>query len=147
MTVFFLESVSELILFGLLPLFVTVATVWILWRVLEKTDADEVIDIRSFLTFIVVVIPFVILVYGGLTVVIYNEMMGASGARTILPLAAPLSRAILGGAIVYIGLALWVWLRWHKLSIRKWGRGGSRRISPSCRRCCGGLPRQPKSGP
>ena len=54
MTVFFLESVSELILFGLLPLFVTVATVWILWRVLEKTDADEVIDIRSFLTFIVV---------------------------------------------------------------------------------------------
>ena len=68
MTVFFLESVSELILFGLLPLFVTVATVWILWRVLEKTDADEVIDIRSFLTFIVVVIPFVILVYGGLTV-------------------------------------------------------------------------------
>jgi hypothetical protein len=67
MTVFFLESVSKLILFGLLPLFVTVAIVWILWRVLEKTDADEVIDIRSFVTFIVVVIPFVILVYGGLT--------------------------------------------------------------------------------
>ena len=62
-----------------------------------ETDADEVIDIRSFLTFIVVVIPFVILVCGGLTVVIYNEMMGASGVRPILPLAAPMSRAILGG--------------------------------------------------
>ena len=118
MAVFFLESVTELILFGLLPLFVTVATVWILWRVLEKID--EVIDTRSFLTFIIVVMPFVILVCGGLTFVIYNEMMGASGAPTILPLAVPLSwETLAGGAIIYIGLVPWVWLRWHKLSIRK----------------------------
>jgi hypothetical protein len=60
-TGFVIESVSDLILFGLVPLFLTVATVWILWHVLEKIDQD-VRDVRSFLTFILVVIPFVALI-------------------------------------------------------------------------------------
>src|SRR5262249_43898807 len=36
------ETAFELILFGLVPLFLTLATVWILWHFLEKIDPDEV---------------------------------------------------------------------------------------------------------
>jgi hypothetical protein len=50
MTGFVLENASELILFGFAPLFATVATVWIIWYVLEKNNPDEVTDIESFLT-------------------------------------------------------------------------------------------------
>jgi hypothetical protein len=42
MTGFALETASGLILFGLVPLFLTLATVWILWHSLEKISPDEV---------------------------------------------------------------------------------------------------------
>ena len=51
----FSEAFYELVLFGLLPLFLTVGTVRILWHVSEKINPDEITDIRSFLIFIVVV--------------------------------------------------------------------------------------------
>ena len=38
MTGFALETASELILFGLVPLFLTLATVWILWHSPEPDD-------------------------------------------------------------------------------------------------------------
>jgi hypothetical protein len=53
------DVIFELMLIGFVATFVTVATVWILWSFLEKS---EVIDIRSFLTFVVVVVPFVMLI-------------------------------------------------------------------------------------
>jgi hypothetical protein len=72
------ETVSELILFGFVPSLVTVATVWIIWLVLEKINPDEVADIRTFLTFIIAVVPFVMLICSGLGIVIHDEMMAAS---------------------------------------------------------------------
>ena len=36
------RTAFELILFGLVPLFLTLATVWILWHSLEKINPDEV---------------------------------------------------------------------------------------------------------
>jgi hypothetical protein len=42
MTGFALETAFELILFGLVPLFLTLAMVWILWHSLEKINPDEV---------------------------------------------------------------------------------------------------------
>jgi hypothetical protein len=44
--------IFQLFLFGFLPLFVTVATIWIIWHVIEKING--VIDIKSFLAFILV---------------------------------------------------------------------------------------------
>ena len=38
MTGFALETAFELILFGLVPLFLTLATVWILWHSLDNPD-------------------------------------------------------------------------------------------------------------
>jgi hypothetical protein len=86
----FSEAFYELVLFGLVPLFLTVATIWILWHVLEKID--EVIDIRFFLTFILVAVPFVMLIYFGGTIILYSQMMAVSGSsrQVLLPLT-PLS--------------------------------------------------------
>ena len=77
---FVFEVVSELILFGFVPLFLTVATVWVVWHVFEKIDPNEVKNIQSFVTFIVVVVPFAMLFYGGLTILVYDQMMTASGS-------------------------------------------------------------------
>ena len=41
MTGFALETASELILFGLVPLFLTLATIWILWHSLERINPDD----------------------------------------------------------------------------------------------------------
>jgi hypothetical protein len=68
---------------------------------------DEVTDIASFLTFIVVVVPFVMLIYGGLAIVLLDEMMDVSGGMksVLLPLP-PLSWVILVGLVIYTGLAV-----------------------------------------
>jgi len=111
---FIFDAVSVLFIFGFVPLFLTVATVWILWQVLEKINPDEVKDIQSFLTFIVVVVPFVVLIYGELTIVLYDEMTAASGG--LHPVFLPLAPEVIPvGAAIYIGLAVWAWSHWRKL--------------------------------
>ena len=40
-----------------------------------------------FVTFIVVVVPFVMLFYGGLTILVYDQMMTASGSLAVVALA------------------------------------------------------------
>ena len=105
MTGFVFEVVSELALFGFLPLFATVATVWFVWRVLETIDPKEVKSIQNFLTYIV---PFVMLFYFGLTILIYDRMLAGSHGWHLLPLP-PSSLMFLAGAVIYIGLAVWLW--------------------------------------
>ena len=82
--------VYEIILVDLVTLFLAVATVWIFWYVLKKIFLDEVRDARFFLTFIAVIIPFVMLIYFGLAVVNYDVMATRSGWPQALPLK-PLS--------------------------------------------------------
>jgi hypothetical protein len=94
---------------------VTVATVWIIWQVLEKIEPDEVTDIRTFLTFIIVVVPFVTLICGGLAILIHDGMMAASVGLRSLPLVS-FSREIFAGAVIYIGLTVWLWSHWRKLA-------------------------------
>ena len=118
MTSFIFETASELILFGFLPVLLTVATVWIVWRVLEKIDPAEVKYTRSFLTFVIVIVPFVMLNYGGLTMVIYDEMTVASGGWKFLPLP-PSSLLMVAGVAIYIALTVWLWSHWRKLNVRQ----------------------------
>jgi len=84
---FVFEVVSELILFGFVLLFLTVVTVWVVWHIFEKIGPNEVKNIQSFVTFIVVVVPFVMLSYGGLTILVYDQMMTASGSLAVVALA------------------------------------------------------------
>jgi len=111
-----LETISELAFFGLVPLLLIVGTVWILWHVHEKINPDDVTDIRSFLTFILVIVPFVSSTYFGLAIILYDAINAGSGWPTILPLSE-LSPVLLGFAAFNIGLTVWLWLQWHKLRI------------------------------
>ena len=99
---------TEIIVLELLALFLTVATIWIM-QVLNPKE----IDFRSFLVLITVIIPFVMVIYFGLAIIICNEMVARSG-RPILPLE-PTLRKIVPATVTYIGLSAWVWLRWRKL--------------------------------
>ena len=106
--------VYEIILVDLVALFLAVATVWILWYVLKKISLDEVRDARSFLTFILVIVPFVMLIYFGLATLNYDVMATRSGWPQALPLKR-LSLPVLGAAAFYIGQTAWLWSRWRKL--------------------------------
>ena len=118
MTGFVFETVFELIFFGFMPVILIVATVWIVWHLLEKIDPDEVKSIQSFVTYIIVVVPFVMLFYGGFAILIYDQMMAASHGWHLLPLS-PSSLVMLAAAIVYVGLTVWLWSRWRKLAINQ----------------------------
>jgi hypothetical protein len=96
-------------LFVLLALFLTVATIWLLLRAIE-TRPNE-IDLRLFLVSIVVIIPFVMVIYFGLATIICNEIVAG---RPTLPVELSL-RKIVPATVTYIGLSAWVWLRWRKV--------------------------------
>jgi heme/copper-type cytochrome/quinol oxidase subunit 2 len=104
--------VAELILVGLVTLLLTIATIWIVWYVAKAVDPDEVRHLRFFLTFIVVIIPFVILIYFGSAIIIYDDIT-APPWPTVLPLKKP-PLDYLAAAVIYIGLTAWLWLRWRK---------------------------------
>jgi hypothetical protein len=104
---------SNLILVGLLALFLTAATVWIVWYVAKAVGPDEVRHLRFFLTFIVVIIPFVILIYFGSALISYDAITAPPW-----PTLAPSKRStpeFLAAAVIYIGVTVWLWLRWRKL--------------------------------
>ena len=70
---------------------------------------------------IVVVVPFVMLIYFGLAVIICDNISLARGWSTALPLQIFSRAEGLAAAVTYIGLTAWLWLRWRKLRIRQRG--------------------------
>jgi hypothetical protein len=103
---------SDLILVGLATLFLTAATVWIVWYGVKAVFPDEVTHLQFFLTFIVVIIPFVTLVCFGSVLISYNAITAPPWPR-LLPLK-PSTPDFLAAAVIYIGLTVWLWLRWRK---------------------------------
>jgi ABC-type glycerol-3-phosphate transport system substrate-binding protein len=106
---------GETVLIDLLALLLSVGTVSIIWYVAKKTVPDEVKDFQFFLTFIVAVIPFVMIIYFGLAVINYDTVAARSGWPLVLPLDGPLSPAVVGLAAFYIGQTMWLWWDWRKL--------------------------------
>jgi tungstate transport system substrate-binding protein len=108
---------GEIVLIDLLALVVAIATVSILWYVVKKAFADDVKDLQFLLTFIVAVVPFVIIIYFGLAVINYDAIAGRSGWPLVLPLDSLLSPLIVGALAFYIGQTMWLWWDWRKLPI------------------------------
>ena len=106
----FAFTVSEILL-CVVPLFLTVATVWILWQALEKIEPHA--GIRSFLAFIIVIVPFVMLVCLGVAVIFHDEIAKWSGSPTVSLLNPP-SHAVVAGAAIYISQTVWLWSSWRK---------------------------------
>ena len=109
--------IDEIVLIDLLALVVAIATVSVLWYVVKKAFPDDVKGLQFFLTFIVVVVPFVIIIYFGLAVINYDAMAGLSGWPLVLPLDSLLSPLIVGALAFYIGQTMWLWWDWRKLRI------------------------------
>jgi tungstate transport system substrate-binding protein len=106
---------DETVLIDLLALVVAIATVSILWHVVKKAFPDDVKDLQFFLIFIVVVVPFVIVIYFGLAVINYDAIAALSGWPLALPLDSPLSPPVVGLAAFYVGQTMWLWWDWRKL--------------------------------
>ena len=108
------EVASEQILIDLVTLFLTVATVWIVWYVAKTTNADEVKHLQFFLTFIIVIVPFVILIYFGGAVINYNAIAIRLDRPEVLPLNDLFPTVIVAAAAFYIGQTVWLWWSWRR---------------------------------
>jgi tungstate transport system substrate-binding protein len=107
----------EIGLVDLLALVVAIVTVSIVWYVVKQTFPDDVTDLQLFLTFIIVIIPFVMIVYFGLAVINYDAIAELSGWPPVLPLDRLLSPLIVAAVAFYIGQTMWLWWDWRKLRI------------------------------
>ena len=117
------EIASEQILIDLVTLFLTVATVWIVWYVVKAVFPDDVPHLPFFLTFVVVIIPFIIRITFG-SAIIVNDAITAPPWPTLLPSKLSL-RELLAAGVIYIGLTAWLWLRCVSFDTAT-RRGGSR---------------------
>jgi ABC-type Fe3+-siderophore transport system permease subunit len=92
-------------------LFLTVATLWIILLHAAPKGGSSPQDL---FVLIGVIMPFVMLIYFGLAVVICDNISVARGWPTALPLQLS-SEEFLAVAVPYIGLTVWLCLRWRKL--------------------------------
>jgi ABC-type Fe3+-siderophore transport system permease subunit len=95
-------------------LFLTVATLWILLYASEGSSPQD------FFVLIIAVMPFVMLIYFGLAVIICDKISAARGWPTALHSQLS-SEEALAVTVTYAGLTVWLWLRWRKLRIRQRG--------------------------
>ena len=107
--------VDEIVLFDVLVFFLSIATVSFLWYVLKKIFPDEVKDFRFLLTFIIAIVPFVILVYFGAALINYNAIAVRFDWPEVLPLSHLLPAVIVCATAFYIGQTVWLWGDWRKL--------------------------------
>jgi hypothetical protein len=102
---------AEIILLELVALFATVATIWF---VLEAVGLDAFPKSpETFWIILIVIIPFVMVIYFGAAIMICQEIVARSG-RPTLPLELSL-RKIVPLTVTYIGVSVWVWLRRRKV--------------------------------
>jgi hypothetical protein len=97
----------EIIFVYVAALFLTVATIWVLPKIIPRDDAS------SFFVLIIGIVPFVMLVYFGFAVIIDDTIDQRYGWPPDLPLGW--RPEIFAGAVIYTGLTLWLWWRWRKL--------------------------------
>ena len=106
--------IDEVVLVDLLALFLSIATVSTLWYVVKRIFPDDVKDLRFFLTFILVIVPFVLIVCFGLAIITYYAIASRSGWPPVLPLNGLFSPLIAGAVVFYIGQTMWLWWSWRK---------------------------------
>jgi hypothetical protein len=105
---------AEVILIDLVALVLTLATVWALFYFLKKIFPDDFRQTQFLLTFVIVIVPCIMLIYIGVAVLNYDSAAEVFGWPRSLPLES--SSLVLKGAVVfYIGLTAWLWARWRKL--------------------------------
>ena len=82
---------------------------------MKTSDPNEGSSPQDFFVSIIAVMPFVMVIYFGLAVIICDKISVARGWPTALPLRLFSRAEGLAAAVTYIGLTAWLWLRWRKL--------------------------------
>jgi hypothetical protein len=70
--------------------------------------------LQFFVIFILVIVPFVMLICFGLALINYDAAAIRSGWSLALPIKSPLAPPIVGATIFYIGRSLWLGWDWRK---------------------------------
>jgi hypothetical protein len=99
------------ILLYLVALFLTVATLWPL-SYLTQTISPKQPDPQIFWLFIVVVIPFVMLIYFGLAILISDTISVGAAWLTADDDELTFSESLVL-AVSYVSISGWLWLRWR----------------------------------
>ena len=105
-------SVAEILLIDFVAVSLTIAAIWILWYLARKIYPNDAGDLQFLLTFVVGVVPFVMLIYFGLAAINYEAM---SGWQAQLPLKEEISPPIAIATVFYIAQVMWLSWRWRKL--------------------------------
>jgi hypothetical protein len=106
---------DQIVAFDLVALFLSIATVLIIWYVAKKAFPTDVGDPRFFFTFVAVIVPFVMFTYFGLAIINYDAIATRIGWSPILPLQSALPPPLVGALVFYIGQTIWLWWDWRKL--------------------------------
>jgi hypothetical protein len=106
-----MTQIAATILLYLGALFLTAATLWF-FSYANQTISPKHTDLRSFLVFIVVVIPFLMLIYFGLAILI-SDTISVGGAWLTADDQVLTFSEYLVLAVSYVGLSGWLWLRWR----------------------------------
>jgi hypothetical protein len=99
------------ILLYLVALFLTVATLWLL-SYANQTIGPKQTDPQFFWVLIVVVIPFLMLLYFGLAILISDTISLGAAWLTADDDELTFSESLVL-AVSYVGLSGWLWLRWR----------------------------------
>jgi hypothetical protein len=99
------------ILLYLVALFLTVATLWLLSSA-NQTIGPKQTDPQFFWVLIVVVIPFLMLLYFGLAILISDTISTGAAWLTADDDELTFSESLVL-AVSYVGLSVWLWLRWR----------------------------------
>ena len=95
------------ILLDLGALFLTVATLWF-FLYANQTISPEQTDLRTFLVFIVVVIPFLMVIYFGFAILISDTISLRAAWLTADDKELTFSESLV------LALSGWLWLRWRR---------------------------------
>jgi hypothetical protein len=106
------NPVPDIILLGLLAFLLFVVTITALWEIEKELNPARVKTLDLFLIFAVVFVPFTMLIYFGMAIVIYEATAALQpNWPTWLSLSWPILIVL---AVIYFATMSWLWLRWYK---------------------------------
>jgi hypothetical protein len=106
------NPVPDIILLGLLALLLFVVTITALWEIEKELNPSGAKTLGFILIFAVVFVPFTMLIYFGMAIVIYEATAALqpnwpTWSSLFLPILICL-------AFIYFAAMSWLWLRWYK---------------------------------
>jgi hypothetical protein len=96
----------------MVALLLFVATITALWEIERNINPVGAKKLDVFLIFAVVFVPFFMIIYFGMAIVVYEA---TAASQPNWPTWAQLSVPIqIGLAVIYFAVTSWLWLRWQK---------------------------------